>query len=207
MKVAISAMGNSLETTIDERFGRGRYFVIVDTTDMHWEAVENTDADLSSSAGIQSASFVASKNVDAVITGNCGPKAMQVFAETDIQVLVGQHGSIKAAVDRLAKGELQTATEGKLPGKTELSNTAMQRSRLPGMGRSGGRQMGGCGRGMGRGQGMGRRCGGYDAAGTPVSPRNRSASDGENDRDRLQWRAEDLKRQLGETASKIKTLA
>jgi predicted Fe-Mo cluster-binding NifX family protein len=79
MKVAVSANGNNLESTIDQRFGRCRYFLIVETDDMRHAVVENIYADLSTGAGIQAAGLIESKGVEAVITGNCGPKAMQVF--------------------------------------------------------------------------------------------------------------------------------
>ena len=63
MKVAVSAKGDNLDATIDERFGRSPYFILVDTADMRVEALANPNADLSTSAGIQSASLVASKGV------------------------------------------------------------------------------------------------------------------------------------------------
>ena len=170
MKVAISAAGKNLESTIDERFGRCRYFIILETDDMRYEVIENTNADLSTSAGIQSASLVASKGVEAVITGNCGPKAMQVFATTTIQVIIGQHGMVKDVVEKFKRGELNPSTRGNVPGKSGVAQTesapgagqpGMNVGGGRGMGGGGGRGMGGGGgRGMGGGggQGMGGRC-------------------------------------------------
>jgi predicted Fe-Mo cluster-binding NifX family protein len=179
MKIAISAFGQDLESTIDERFGRCRYFIVVETDDMRYDVVENTNADLSTSAGIQSASLVASKGVEAVITGNCGPKAMQVFAATTIKVILGQHGVIKDVVEKFKRGELSPSSRGNVPGKPRVAQpTAVPGVQQPAMGGcrgmggegrgmggggrgmgGGGRGMGGGGRGMGGGgRGMGRQC-------------------------------------------------
>jgi predicted Fe-Mo cluster-binding NifX family protein len=175
MKVAISANGKNLESSIDERFGRCRYFIIVETDDLSYKVLENTNADLSASAGIQSASLVASKGVEAVITGNCGPKAMQVFAATTIKVIIGQRGMVKDAVEKFKSGDLSPSTHGNVPGKSGVAQTASAAdSGRPGMG-GGGRGMGGGGRGMGGGgrgmggggRGMGRRCQSPSGTGSP----------------------------------------
>jgi predicted Fe-Mo cluster-binding NifX family protein len=117
MKVVISATGRDLDATVDERFGRCRYFIIVETDDMSVEAVDNVNADLSTSAGIQSASYVASTGAEAVITGNCGPKAMQVFAETNIRIILGQHGMIKDVLQKF-KTALSPSTRENVPEKS-----------------------------------------------------------------------------------------
>ena len=79
MKLAASVSENSIDAQIDPRFGRCAYFIIVDTDDMSWEALENENAGLSGGAGGQSGSLIASKGVQAVLTGSCGPKAMDVL--------------------------------------------------------------------------------------------------------------------------------
>ena len=135
MKVAISATGKNLESSIDERFGRCRYFIIVETDDMSFEAIENTNADLSTSAGIQSASLVASKDVEAVITGNCGPKAMQVLAATTIKVILGQHGMVKDVVEKFKSGDLNPSTRENVSEKFGVAQpTSVPGVQQPGMG-------------------------------------------------------------------------
>lgn len=52
MKVAVSASVGSLEASVDTRFGRCLYFVIVDTETMAFEAVPNTNMSAQSGAGI-----------------------------------------------------------------------------------------------------------------------------------------------------------
>ena len=212
MKVAISAAGKDLESSIDERFGRCRYFIIVETDDMSYEVIENTNADLSTSAGIQSASLVASKGVEAVITGNCGPKAMQVFTATTIKVIIGQHGMIKAVVEKFKKGGLSPSTHGNVPGKSGVAQTAS----APGAGQpgmnvgGGGRGMGGGGgRGMGGGggRGMGGRCRSPYGAGSPGVQNMAGKMSGEQERAQLQQQADELKNQMDAIHARMKSLS
>ncbi len=218
MKVAVSAAGKDLESIIDERFGRCRYFIILETDDMSYEVIENTHADLSTSAGIQSASLVASKGVEAVITGNCGPKAMQVFAATTIEVIIGQHGMIKDVVEKFKRGDLSPSTRGNVPGvsgvaqATSASDVGQPGMNIGGgrrMGGGGGRGMGGGGRGMGGGggRGMGGRCQGPYGTGSPNIQNTAGNLPGGQERAQLQQQADELKKQMEAIRSRMKSLS
>ena len=136
MKVAVSASGKDLDSPIDPRFGRCAYFVVVETEGMAFEAFDNSNAALGGGAGIQSAQFVASKDVKAVITGHCGPNAVRTLNAAGIEVFVGQSGTVREAVERFVEGALTNTTQPNVPDHF------------------------GMGGGMGRGKGMGRRVGG-----------------------------------------------
>jgi predicted Fe-Mo cluster-binding NifX family protein len=84
MKVAISAYGRDLDAEINPRFGRCDFLLIVDTDTMDYESFANESMNLTGGAGIQTASFVISKGVQAVLTGSCGPNAMEVFNAADV---------------------------------------------------------------------------------------------------------------------------
>ncbi|BBO67643.1 hypothetical protein DSCA_15730 [Desulfosarcina alkanivorans] len=228
MKVVISATGRDLTSTVDERFGRCRYFLIVETDDMSFEVVDNDNADLSTSAGIQSASYVASTGAEAVITGNCGPKAMQVFAETNIRIILGQQGTIRDVLQKFKDGDLTPSTRENVPEKSGAAGTLPKRGFSQpgmgggrgmggggrcmggrGMGGGGGRGMGGCGRGMGTGGGggMGRQYQRPGGTGSPVLPgKAENLSKGE-ELDQLQRQADELKRQMDAIQAKIRDLA
>ena len=109
MRVAVSSTGNKLDSQIDPRFGRCTYFLIIETDDMSFEVVNNENIALGGGAGIQSAQFVASKGVSAVLTGNCGPNAVRTLGAAGLDLFVGQTGTVKQAVERFKNGEL-TAT-------------------------------------------------------------------------------------------------
>lgn len=218
MKVAISSNGKNLESTIDERFGRCRYFIILETDDMSFDVVDNTNADLTSSAGIQAASFVASTAAETVITGNCGPKAMQVFAATNMNIILGQYGVIKDVVEKFKSGQLSPSTRGNVPGKSGAAQTASASSfSPPGSGCGGGRGIGGGGRGMGGvggrgmgmggGRGMGRRCQRPDDVGSPGFQNTAGNLTREQELAQLQQQTDELQKQMAAIQSKMKRLA
>ena len=105
MKVAVSASGASLNASIDPRFGRCLYFVIVETETMAFEAVPNTAGGSAHGAGIVAAQLVASKNVGAVLTGNVGPNAYNALSASSTQIVTGISGTVREAVERFKRGE------------------------------------------------------------------------------------------------------
>jgi len=100
MKIAITVAEPSLEGRVDPRFGRCSYFLIVETDDMRFEAVENPNISLGGGAGIQSAQLLAGKAVQFVLTGNCGPNAHQALSAAGIDVIVGCSGVAADVVER-----------------------------------------------------------------------------------------------------------
>ena len=52
MKIAVTATGPSLDEQVEPRFGRCPYFLIIETDDMDYEAVENPNVILGGGAGI-----------------------------------------------------------------------------------------------------------------------------------------------------------
>lgn len=135
MKVAISTSGRDLDARIDPRFGRCALFIVVDTGDMTFEVFDNESIALGGGAGIQAAQFLASKGAQVVITGNVGPNAVRTLSAAGINVIAGQTGTVKQAIDDYMKGKLNSASEANV-------------SDYYGMGG---------GAGMGRGMGGGRR--------------------------------------------------
>lgn len=202
MKIAVSSNGKDLNAQIDPRFGRCLYFIIADTDTMNFEVYENANRELTSSAGIQSASFVASHHVKAVLTGNCGPKAADVFAAADISVLTGVTGTVADALRRFKTGELANTGISRNPAERpaqEIGGQAFGR----GMGMGGG---GGCRGGGGRGMGMGRNrtfCrSGWQSAGQPLS----AARSRESELQQLKNEKDRLESQLLELTSRIKSM-
>ncbi|MFC1535085.1 NifB/NifX family molybdenum-iron cluster-binding protein, partial [Thermodesulfobacteriota bacterium] len=145
------------------RFGRCAYFIICDTDDMSFEAFNNENITLGGGAGIQSAQFIASKGAEAVITGNCGPNAVNTLAAADVQLFVGQSGTVKEGMERFKSNELKPAQEANVSDHFGMQRGDTQsQSQVGGVGTAqpSGRGMGlGRGRGMGRGRGLGRGMG------------------------------------------------
>jgi len=148
MKIAISASADNMDATIDPRFGRCAYFIIVEAEGKEiksHEVVQNVGVQAMGGAGITSAQLIANKGVEAVITGNVGPNAFGVLSQTGIKIFTGVGGmSVKDAVDKYLKGELEETKAPTGPGFG------------PGRGMGSGRGMGpGRGAGFGRGSGRG----------------------------------------------------
>ena len=91
MKVAVSSSGTDLDSQIDPRFGRCAYFIIYDTDNMNFEALDNDSMGLGRGAGIQSAQFIADRGATAVLTGNCGPNAVQTLPAAGVPLFVPWH--------------------------------------------------------------------------------------------------------------------
>ena len=107
MRVAVSAVGASLDVAVDPRFGRCAYFVIVDTDTLEFETVPNVSQSASSGAGIQAAQTIASKGAKAVLTGNIGPNAYQALSAAGIKIVTGVTGTVREVVIKYKKGELK----------------------------------------------------------------------------------------------------
>ena len=191
MKVAVSAASAILESPVDPRFGRCPFFLIVDPATMEFEAVENPHVGASSGAGIQAAQLIAQKNVEAVLTGSCGPNAFETLKAAGVRVIVGVSGAVSEAVRKYASGgEFREATGPDVPAHHGM-----------GPGAFGGRGRGGGMAGL-RGRGAAR----------PVFPPNKLEQDQgpapppEGELDALKKQSEDLRRHLTGVSERINAL-
>lgn len=152
MRVAISSTGPDVKGNVDPRFGRCAYFIFYDTDTGDWEAVPNANRDASGGAGIRTAQSVVDKGVEAVITGNIGPNAMQVLSG-QVKVYTGFFGSIEEALQALKAGGLSDTSSPTVKDHAGMAG-GPGAAGSPGAGTGGGTGMGG-GAGMGGGQGAG----------------------------------------------------
>jgi predicted Fe-Mo cluster-binding NifX family protein len=88
MKVAITSTGNSLEATIDLRFGRCSYFIIYDTESKSIEFIPNPNKDIEENAGQASVQLVVSRNAKKIISGEFGLKIKPLLDSQKIQMIV-----------------------------------------------------------------------------------------------------------------------
>jgi predicted Fe-Mo cluster-binding NifX family protein len=112
MKIAVTSRGQDLSSEVDTRFGRARYFIIVDTETGEFSALDNEqNLNAAQGAGVQAAQHVAGQGIEAVITGHCGPRAFQVLTAGGIKVFNGLDGTVAEAVEQFKAGKL-TQAEG-----------------------------------------------------------------------------------------------
>ena len=195
MRIAVSAMGNDLDSPFSPVFGRCPVHVIVDSDTLAFQAIPNQAASLPGGAGIQAAQDVANRGVQAVVTGNVGPNAYRVLAAAGIPVYAFSGGTVRQAVEAFRAGRLSS-----VGGPTGPAHA--------GMGMAPGRAMG---RGMGRGMGgqSGRGFGGpattTGAFGQPVQPATGPSPQGD-DLAGLKAVVAELRDRLGKLADRIEGL-
>jgi predicted Fe-Mo cluster-binding NifX family protein len=88
MKTAITSTGNTLESTIDQRFGRCTYFVIYDNESKIMEYIPNPNKDLEEDAGTASVQLVASRHINKIVSGDFGMKIKSLLDSLKIQMIV-----------------------------------------------------------------------------------------------------------------------
>jgi len=121
MKIAITAIGPTLDAEIDSRFGRCRYFIIVDLETMKSEALGNSGATGSGGVGVSTAQMIADKGVEAVITGNCGPNAHQTLSAAGINVISDVTGNVRDAIEDYKSGKLQASSQPNVSAHSGMS--------------------------------------------------------------------------------------
>ncbi len=109
MKIAVSSTDKNIESNVSDVFGRCPYFVIAEIKDNKiekTEVVKNEGTDQMSGAGISTAQLMAEKNVNAVITGNVGPRALDVLNQFNIEIYAGE-GIVKDVLQNFIDKKLK----------------------------------------------------------------------------------------------------
>ena len=113
MKIAISAENDTVESLVDQRFGRCKYFLIVNLKDneiKEVKAVENQGAVMGHSAGIKAAQQVGELGAEAIITGNIGPNSIDVLNKLGIKAYSGS-GVVEETIKSFISNELDEISE------------------------------------------------------------------------------------------------
>ena len=117
MKVAVTAQGPELSSAVDPRFGRAKYFIVVDTESGEFSPHDNAqNLNAVQGAGIQAAQNVVNLKVEAVITGNLGPKAFTALQAGNVKAYLGAGGTVSAAVEQFKAGELECTSAPNVEG-------------------------------------------------------------------------------------------
>jgi predicted Fe-Mo cluster-binding NifX family protein len=107
MLVAITAQEPTLESRVDQRFGRARYLIVVDTETGETNVCNNeVNLNAAQGAGIQTAQNIAQLKVEAVVTGHVGPNAFRALSAVGIKVYKASDNTVAEAIDGLNEGKL-----------------------------------------------------------------------------------------------------
>lgn len=108
MKVAVSSENSTLDSNVDLRFGRANGFIIYNLDTDEFKYIDNeTNVNAMQGAGIQAAQCVVDENVEAIITGYCGPKAYKVVEAAEIKVFVSEKDTIENVIKKFKNNELK----------------------------------------------------------------------------------------------------
>ncbi|MFP4112528.1 MAG: NifB/NifX family molybdenum-iron cluster-binding protein [Candidatus Woesearchaeota archaeon] len=113
MKIAVTSENNTIESTVEQRFGRSGFFIVANIENKNitgYEAIENQGSKNAHGAGIRAAEQLGEINADAVITGELGPNAEKILARMGIKAYHSK-GDIRKAIDDLISGKLEEISE------------------------------------------------------------------------------------------------
>lgn len=117
MKVAVTSQGCNLQSSLDPRFGRAKYFILVDPETGAFSAVDNSvNLNAAQGAGVQAAKKVVDLGVEALVTGHVGPKAFSALQVGGVRIYTGASGSVAAAVEQFKAGKLKAAGSADVEG-------------------------------------------------------------------------------------------
>ncbi len=88
MKVAITSSGNTIESALDQRFGRCKFFIIYDMESKAMEIIPNPNEHLEGGAGPASVQLIASRGVEKIVSGEFGAKIKSLLDSLKIQMIV-----------------------------------------------------------------------------------------------------------------------
>jgi predicted Fe-Mo cluster-binding NifX family protein len=117
MKLAVTAAGPDLDAPVDPRFGRAKYFLVVDTDSSEVIVIDNeVNLAATQGAGIQAGKRIVELGVEALLSGHVGPKAYTTLRAGGVEIYSGVAGSVAEAVERFKRGELKPAATSDVAG-------------------------------------------------------------------------------------------
>lgn len=87
MKIAVTSMGNTMESTMDPRFGRCTWFLIYNTETKEFNFIKNPAIEETEGAGPAAVKFIASQGVKKIISGEFGIKVRPLLEQLDIEMI------------------------------------------------------------------------------------------------------------------------
>ncbi|MDD5063535.1 MAG: NifB/NifX family molybdenum-iron cluster-binding protein [Phycisphaerae bacterium] len=110
MKIAVTSTGKTLDSQVDQRFGRAACFIVIDAETMDFSVIDNENIAAAGGAGISSAKVVIDAGAEAVLTGSCGPNAERTLTAAGVKLYTGAAGTVAGAVELFKKGKLAAAS-------------------------------------------------------------------------------------------------
>jgi len=108
MRIAVSANDNNgLDSQVSPHFGRCPYFVLADVEGQKIDSVRTiANPHYSHHEPGQVPAFIRSQEVDVMLTGGMGGRALGFFDRSGIQPVTGAAGTVENALQQFLNGEL-----------------------------------------------------------------------------------------------------
>ena len=118
MLIGITISEKNENSKVDSRFGRTPYFLIYNDETGEKKIIDNTqNLNAPQGAGIQAAQNILKEKIEALLTGNVGPKAYQLLADSKVKIFTGAAGlTVEEAVNAFKQGKLEEASGATKPG-------------------------------------------------------------------------------------------
>ncbi len=101
VKICIPSISEGLESEIDPRFGRCKFFTLVEVENgkiLNTKSVKNAGAEQGSGAGIAAAEQVSKLDADVILTYDVGPKSNAILDQLGIEI-IKTSGTVQTALD------------------------------------------------------------------------------------------------------------
>jgi len=118
VKIIVSAKGDKLDSAVDPRFGRAAQFILYDTETSSWEAISNAQSlEAAQGAGIKAAETISRLGAQVLITGHCGPNAVETLKTAGIEIVLGaEGGTVSQALEKYKSGQLKATVTPDVSG-------------------------------------------------------------------------------------------
>jgi predicted Fe-Mo cluster-binding NifX family protein len=117
MKIAVTSTGTDLDASVDPRFGRAAYILIVDADTLEFDVLENADnVNAFKGAGIQAATMISDKHVEVLLTGFCGPNAFKTLEAAKVKVAGDVSGTVREAIAAYVDGKTAVVSAANAEG-------------------------------------------------------------------------------------------
>ena len=95
MKIAITSTGDTVNSTIDSRFGRCTFFAIHNTDTKSTEFFINPSKEVQEGAGPAAVQFVAAHKVNKIVSGEFGMKIKSLLESLNIEMIINKDSASK----------------------------------------------------------------------------------------------------------------
>lgn len=107
MKIAVPCQGEQLTDPVDSRLGRAQSFIVLDTETSATKVLDNArQVKAPHGAGTQVVQMLLRERVDIVLALRCGPKALDLFLASGVQLYTAPVSTVAEAIAAWKRGEL-----------------------------------------------------------------------------------------------------